>query len=174
MPEVVAIRELSAPVGTIRLAATRQGIVRLALPRSGGAGFRGWLDGHLGEATTVDWLPPLDKASAELEEYFAGRRVTFDVPLDLRGTPFQRATWEALLRIPYGEVMTYGDVAGTLGRPGASRAVGGAVGSNPVAILVPCHRVVAAGGRLGGYTGGLDVKRKLLAIERARLPGMRS
>ncbi len=111
----------------------------------------------------------LAPAGRQLAEYFAGQRSSFDLTLDLRGTPFQLRVWEALLRIPWGETRSYRDVALELGRPGAFRAVGGAVGSNPVSIVVPCHRVIGAGGHLLGYAWGLDRKRWLLAHEGAHL-----
>jgi O-6-methylguanine DNA methyltransferase len=103
----------------------------------------------------------------ELEEYFAGERRQFSFPLDLRGTDFQLACWRALLAIPYGETRTYGDIARAVGRPQGFRAVGMANNRNPVAIVVPCHRVIASDGTLCGYGGGLDVKRKLLELEGA-------
>jgi O-6-methylguanine DNA methyltransferase len=170
MPEPLALQEVTSPIGALRLAATSQGLVRIAFPRERGLGFRGWLERHLPEASPVDWVPVLDKVATELEEYFSGRRTVFTVPLDLRGTPFQRAVWEELLRVPYGEVRSYGEVARVLGRPSAARAVGAAVGSNPVPVLVPCHRIIQKSGELGGFGGGLQAKRELLALERARLP----
>src|SRR6202030_2498256 len=103
----------------------------------------------------------------ELEEYFAGKRREFSFPLDLRGTDFQRACWRALLAIPYGETRTYADIARAVGKPNAFRAVGMANNRNPIAIVVPCHRVIASDGTLCGYGGGLDVKRKLLELEGA-------
>ena len=103
----------------------------------------------------------------ELEEYFAGQRRQFSFPLDLRGTDFQLACWRALLAIPYGETRTYGDIARAVGRPQGFRAVGMANKFNPVAIVVPCHRVIASDGTLCGYGGGLEVKRKLLELEGA-------
>lgn len=101
----------------------------------------------------------------QLDEYFAGERRQFDVTLRLEGTPFQRSVWSALAEIPYGETTSYGELADRIGRPGASRAVGLANGRNPVAIIVPCHRVIGADGSLTGYGGGLDRKRHLLALE---------
>lgn len=101
----------------------------------------------------------------ELDEYFAGRRRTFDLSLAPEGTPFQRRVWEELLRIPAGETCTYGELARRVGKAGAARAVGAAVGRNPISIVVPCHRVVGADGTLTGFGGGLERKRKLLAIE---------
>jgi methylated-DNA-[protein]-cysteine S-methyltransferase len=103
----------------------------------------------------------------ELEEYFAGQRREFSFPLDLRGTEFQLACWRALREIPYGETRTYADIARAVGKPTGFRAVGMANNRNPVAIVVPCHRVIASDGTLCGYGGGLDVKRKLLELEGA-------
>jgi O-6-methylguanine DNA methyltransferase len=103
----------------------------------------------------------------ELEEYFAGQRREFSFPLDLRGTDFQLACWRALLAIPYGETRSYADIARAVGRPSGFRAVGMANNRNPVAIVVPCHRVIGSDGSLAGYGGGLDIKRKLLELEGA-------
>ncbi len=107
----------------------------------------------------------------QLVEYAAGGRRRFELPLDLVGTDFERSVWRELRRIGYGETTTYGEVARRLGSPGASRAVGGANGSNPVPIVVPCHRVLAAGGALGGFSAGLAWKRRLLALEGTLLLG---
>jgi methylated-DNA-[protein]-cysteine S-methyltransferase len=111
--------------------------------------------------------PVLREVARQLEEWSAGRRQTFDVPLRLAGTPFQVAVWEALLRIPHGGVTTYGALAQTAGRPGGARAVGGAVGANRLCILVPCHRVLGADGRVTGFSAGDGVatKVRLLALE---------
>jgi O-6-methylguanine DNA methyltransferase len=103
----------------------------------------------------------------ELEQYFGGKRRQFDFSLDLRGTDFQIACWRALVAIPYGETRSYGDIARAVGKPNAFRAVGMANNRNPIAIVVPCHRVIASDGGLCGYGGGLDVKRKLLELEGA-------
>lgn len=108
---------------------------------------------------------PVLLAVRQLDEYFRARRRRFDFPIYMDGTPFQRAVWAFLLSIPYGQTYTYGEVAAHIGKPGAARAVGAAVGSNPISIVVPCHRVVGAGGGLGGYGGGLDTKRFLLQLE---------
>ena len=107
--------------------------------------------------------------AAELAEYFAGERTAFDARLDLVGTAFQRRVWAALQAIPYGETISYGELARRIRSPGASRAVGRANGRNPVSIIVPCHRVIAADGGLGGYGWGTDCKAWLLALERGRL-----
>ena len=109
----------------------------------------------------------LSPYTRELQEYFAGPRRQFTFPLDLRGTDFQVACWRALLEIPYGETRTYADIARAVGRPQGFRAVGMANNRNPIAIVVPCHRVIASDGTLCGYGGGLDIKRKLLELEGA-------
>ena len=109
--------------------------------------------------------PVLRAAATQLDEYFAGTRRAFDLPLDLRGTLFQNRTWSALAEIPYGTTVSYGEQARRLGVPRAARAVGAANGSNPLPIVLPCHRVIGADGALTGYGGGLDVKRWLLAHE---------
>ncbi|OON81734.1 methylated-DNA--[protein]-cysteine S-methyltransferase [Streptomyces tsukubensis] len=109
---------------------------------------------------------PFTEVTAQLRAYFAGELTTFDLPLHLEGTPFQRKVWELLTRIPYGETRSYGDLARELGNAGASRAVGLANGRNPVSVIVPCHRVVGADGSLTGYGGGVERKRALLAFER--------
>lgn len=112
----------------------------------------------------------LERAALQLAEYFAGERTEFDLPLAPEGTPFQRAVWDALLRIPYGATSSYGAIARVIGRPDASRAVGAANGRNPIAILIPCHRVIGANGTLTGYGGGLSTKEFLLELERAKGP----
>jgi O-6-methylguanine DNA methyltransferase len=104
---------------------------------------------------------------AQLEEYFSGARREFTFPLDLRGTDFQLACWRALAAIPYGETRTYADIARAIGKPHAFRAVGMANNRNPIAIVIPCHRVIASDGTLCGYGGGLDIKRRLLELEGA-------
>lgn len=109
--------------------------------------------------------PILVRTEAELREYFAGKRSDFSIPLDLRGTFFQKQVWEALLGIPFGETRTYGQLAVQLGNPKATRAIGAANGRNPISIIVPCHRVIGASGKLTGFAGGLDAKAHLLCLE---------
>ena len=111
--------------------------------------------------------PPaaVSKAVEQLEEYFAGERTEFDLPLDLDGTTFQKEVWSTLADIPYGKTISYAELASMVGRPTAYRAVGQANGANPIPIILPCHRVLARGGRIGGYGGGLAMKRQLLALE---------
>jgi methylated-DNA-[protein]-cysteine S-methyltransferase len=111
------------------------------------------------------------QAEQELREYFAGRRRTFTVKLDLEGTEFQRKAWQAMRKIPFGETISYGDQARKVGKPTAYRAVGSANGKNPIPIIVPCHRVLASDGSLGGYSLGLSMKRRLLALEGVSVAG---
>lgn len=137
---------------------------------------------HLLYAHQVDRVhrrfdPPTDDGAfagvvARLHEYFAGDRTTFDVALAPSGTPFQLQVWQALLAIPYGATISYGELAARVGRPGAARAVGAANGQNPISIIVPCHRVIGASGKLTGYGGGLETKSFLLDLEhdQPRLP----
>jgi len=152
-----------APFGKVFLARTERGVCRVS--------FRRTEEDLVDDLEKRELLPArahdeLDPVFRQLEEYFEGKRRRFQLPVDLRGvTPFQRKVLEAASGIPFGEVARYTDVAGRIGHPKAQRAVGNALGKNPVAIVIPCHRVVASGGRLGGYTGGLDIKQTLMAIE---------
>jgi methylated-DNA-[protein]-cysteine S-methyltransferase len=117
-----------------------------------------------------DEHPMLRRTEQQLNEYFEGRRTTFDLALDLVGTPFQKSVWSALLRIPFGETRTYGEIAAQLGNPKAVRAVGAANGRNPLSIITPCHRVIGAHGELTGFAGGLGAKEYLLRLERSLPP----
>jgi len=120
---------------------------------------------HWPEAEPDPGAPPLPEMRRQLDEYLAGRRRDFDLPLETGGTEFQRQCWAALLRIPYGETRTYGDMAREIGRPAAVRAVGQANHDNPIGVIIPCHRVIGANGSLTGYGGGLAMKRALLELE---------
>jgi O-6-methylguanine DNA methyltransferase len=162
-----AVATLEAPIGALQLAATRRGLLRVGLPRQAGGGFASAVRRGLGDGSQVEWLPLLDKARSELDEYFCGQRREFTLDLDLRGSDFQVRVWRALLDIPYGQTRSYAELSRAIGRDGAFRAVGSANGANPIAIIVPCHRVIAADGTLGGYAGGLDLKRRLLALEKS-------
>lgn len=165
--EVVHCASFDSPIGTLRIASTAAGVAYVDLPRAGGRGFAGWLSRAVPGARREEAFAPNRDAVRQLLEYLGGKRTAFDVPLDLRGTPFQRAVWDALLAIPYGETRSYAEVARVVRKPDAVRAVGTANGSNPVPIIVPCHRVIQSGGKLGGYGGGLDLKRRLLAMEQS-------
>ena len=123
---------------------------------------------HAPQGALIAETSLIRRAFAQLEEYFCGERTVFDLPLDARGTPFQRRCWQALLEIPYGQTRTYAQQAQAVGSPRAYRAVGLANHRNPLPVLIPCHRVVGADGSLTGYAGGLEIKRKLLEIEQSR------
>ena len=180
-----ARRALAAPatghVGTWARIETRLGgflvatldgaIVQTGLPSGDPASFGAQLaERHPGVQFREDPTDPLiQKASAQLREYAAGARRSFDLPVRLEGTEFQRRVWNALCEIPFGQVRSYQDIARAIGRPGASRAVGQANHMNPVAPIIPCHRVVTSGGTLGGYGGGMPLKRALLEHEGVEL-----
>ena len=157
-----------SPVGPLTIAMSSAGLALLAfgpeLPTKLSGQSVQWRESA---AATAD-------VHAQLSEYFAGQRRHFTVPLDLRGTEFQKQCWEQLLRIPYGHTKSYADIARAIGRPNAYRAVGQSNHHNPVAIIVPCHRVLAAGTALGGYGGGLPTKAFLLRLEGARFHDDRS
>jgi methylated-DNA-[protein]-cysteine S-methyltransferase len=166
----VSYASAESPFGTLLLAATRRGLVRLAFPEES-------LDGML-EALAqrvspriVEARAPLDEVRRELEDYFEGRRRGFEVALDWTlVAPFARRVLRATSRIPYGGVLSYAEVAADAGSPRGFRAAGNALGANPIPIVVPCHRVLRSGGALGGYGGGLERKRFLLELEGAPVP----
>lgn len=158
--EFVCVRYAGA-LGTMLLAASDRGLAGV------------WFEGQRHGPEAVPWReapehPVLQAAMRQLAEYFEGSRTQFDLPLDLRlGTPFQQSVWQALLAIPSGRTTSYAALGRQLGRPQAARAVGAAVGRNPVSIVVPCHRVVGTAGALTGYAGGLERKTALLQLEGA-------
>jgi O-6-methylguanine DNA methyltransferase len=166
----------SSPVGPLFLAASEVGLVALEfdarLPvqqtiRPNPRDLRSESPKHGSRTRFEESASALREYTGQLDEYFAGKRREFTFALDLRGTDFQLDCWRALLAIPYGETRSYGDIARAVRRPQGSRAVGMANNRNPVAIVVPCHRVIASDGSLCGYGGGLDIKRKLLELEGA-------
>lgn len=158
-----------SPVGPMLLCSSGKGLLFIefngASPEAMPA-FRTWAEKRVGAdcryAEGGGWA---EEAAGQLEEYFGGKRTSFDIPLDLRGTPFQLQVWQALARIPYGEVRSYKQIAEAIGSPKAVRAVGGANNRNPVSIIIPCHRVIGAGGDMVGYGGGLPIKQFLLSHE---------
>ena len=168
MSAPVAIHTSAAELsfGKVNLACTANGLCLTVLGAERAQGqLQAWMERHEPDAQVVETTAGLEEVIAQLEAYDAGSLHEFDLALDLRGTSFQLRVWEELQRIPHGEVRTYGELATSLGQPGASRAVGGANGRNPLPLIVPCHRVVASDG-LGGVTGGLEWKECLLAPER--------
>jgi len=150
---------VDSPVGVLKLVANEKALVAILWEIDDPGRVR------FGDVVEEPLHPVLVQTENELKEYFAEKRHTFSVPLDMRGTPFQKEVWEVLLGIPFGETCTYGDIAKRLGNPAASRAVGGANRRNPISIIVPCHRVVGAAGNLTGFAGGLEAKMYLLSLE---------
>jgi len=159
--EQPSIARWPSPLGTIIVAATSRGLAGL------------WFEGQKHQPDMNGWPedprhPVLLQAMAQLDEYFAGKRERFELPLDLqRGTPFQQSVWRALLAIPAGGTSSYARICHAIGKPAAARAVGAAVGRNPLSIVVPCHRVLGTDGSLTGYAGGLQRKSALLQLEGA-------
>ena len=155
-----ACKWMKSPVGQLKLVASEAGLSAILWEKDG----RSWKHLRSQQADPLDH-PILLETENQLEEYFAGSRRNFTMNLDLQGTPFQRSVWQALLEIPYGEVRSYGDIARGIGKPTAFRAVGAAVGMNPISIVAPCHRVLGSTGALTGFAGGLQAKLGLLAVE---------
>jgi len=156
---MIHYRTIDSPIGLLTLAGRDSVLTNLRMVDQTYEPSRaGWSPDHGAFADAVD----------QLDAYFAGELTDFDVELDMRGTEFQRRVWQALLTIPYGETRSYGEIAEQIGAPGAARAVGLANGHNPIAIIVPCHRVIGASGKLTGYGGGLDRKQTLLELEKSR------
>ena len=158
-----------SPRGTCVVMATAAGVCWAGTPGTPAEEGFAWLSRKLPYQEVIEGaeVAPLQQAMDELRRYFAGEPLQFACPLDLHGTPFQVAAWQEMFRIPYGETRSYGELAGRLGRHGAARAVGAASAANPVAIIVPCHRVVGSNGSLTGYGGGLSTKEWLLALEKS-------
>jgi len=166
--ELVHTARVDTPIGSLRLASTGAGLAFVELPHANGRGLAGWLQRRAPGARVEQGFAPNRAAAKQIVEFLEGKREDFDLVLDPRGTDFQCAVWRALCQIPYGDTISYAELARRVGRPRAVRAVGAANGANPLALVVPCHRVVNAGGRLGGYGGGPELKARLLALERAR------
>jgi methylated-DNA-[protein]-cysteine S-methyltransferase len=152
---------LSSPIGPLLLAADSTGLREITFPKNGAPASQ-----------QTDWIEDSSvfaEAIRQLRAYFAGELESFDLKLAPEGTSFQQRVWSELGKIPYGETISYGQLARRIGNPNASRAVGLANGSNPIPIIIPCHRVIGSNGKLTGYGGGLPVKEKLLALERRQL-----
>jgi methylated-DNA-[protein]-cysteine S-methyltransferase len=150
---------IPSPVGRLRLLASDEGLAAILWDNDRP------LPVHLAELVENPAHPTLICAEKELNEYFSHKRTAFSVTLDMQGTYFQKQVWNALLGIPFGETRSYGQIANQLGNPKATRAVGAANGQNPIPIIVPCHRVIGANGKLTGFGGGLEIKDQLLSLE---------
>lgn len=155
-PAPTHLRRLESPIGRIEVIGNGEAIVSLSIEK----------DGMLpGDALPEQGDAVLDRAAGQLAEYFAGHRRDFDLPLSLAGTAFQLAVWEQLVALDFGEVISYGELGMATGRATAGRAVGGAVGANPIPIIVPCHRVLGSDGRITGYSGGAGILTKSWLLE---------
>jgi methylated-DNA-[protein]-cysteine S-methyltransferase len=168
--EVVHTAEFETPFGAMACASTERGVCFIELPRASGRGIAGWVRRFAPEARITTGYAPNRAAIMQIQEYLAGKREEFRLELDLRATGFQIRVYAALLEIPYGETRSYGEIARAIGEPDAPRAVGTANGANPLPLVVPCHRVIAAGGKLGGFGGGVALKKRLLALEHGMHP----
>jgi methylated-DNA-[protein]-cysteine S-methyltransferase len=156
----LAYKTIASPVGKLKLVASEKALVAILWEQDSPRRVR------LTEMAANDHHPVLLETERQLGEYFEGKRETFSIALDLRGTRFQKDVWQTLLAIPFGETRSYGQLAQQLGNPRATRAVGAANGRNPVSIIVPCHRVIGSSGKLTGFAGGLDAKSYLLDSEK--------
>jgi methylated-DNA-[protein]-cysteine S-methyltransferase len=150
---------IDSPISKLKLVASDKGLVAILWEKENPRRVR------LSDLAEDPYHPMLIETQQQLAEYFAGKRKSFGIPLDMRGTRFQNDVWQALLAIPFGETRTYGELARQLGNPNATRAVGAANGRNPISIIVPCHRVIGASGKLTGFAGGLKAKAHLLGLE---------
>lgn len=161
LQEGLSYAQMESPVGPLLLVADDAGLREIL-----------FVNGRHHAKPDPDWSEdeaPVKETMRQLRAYFAGKLEQFDLPLAPQGTPFQLDVWRRLCEIPYGETISYGELARRIGNPNASRAVGLANGSNPIPIVIPCHRVIGSNGKLTGYGGGLPIKEKLLALERKQL-----
>lgn len=163
-------RRIQTSVGELFVAATSEGICRISFPVELSGKWFPWFDRFFSTVPKAGDHLFIQSLYDQLEQYLAKERTRFELPLDLRGTDFQKRVWDRLMEIPYGATVAYGELAREIGIPGGSRAIGGATGSNPVPIVVPCHRVVGTSGNLVGFGGGIELKERLLELEGARIP----
>lgn len=147
---------------TIFLVATEKGICYVGTSKEA---VEAWCKKHYKTFELVENHEKMVKYRKQYEEYFAGKRTIFDIQIDLQGTPFQKEVWEALLQIPFGKTTCYSEIANRINRPKAIRAVGGAIGANPILIVIPCHRIIGKNGKLTGFSAGIPLKKELLQIE---------
>lgn len=165
--ETLSASRFETPIGPLRVVCSDKGLAYVELPHQNGRGLAGWMKVHAPAAKLVDRRASNDAVVDQILEYVEGRRRAFEIDLDLRASPFQRAVYARVAAIPYGETLAYCDIAEAMGQPKAVRAVGAANGANPIPLVIPCHRVIARGGALQGYAGGLELKARLLVMEGA-------
>lgn len=159
-PIALHVYTLESPIGLLKVAETKKGIYRIDFQKDSLI-TKEQQQGH----NTIEYSQPNPIVEKQFQQYFSGERKQFTLPLDLCGTPFRLCVWQALITIPYGETRSYKDIGKLIGCDKGARAIGQANGSNPIPILVPCHRVISADGSLGGFSSGLPIKRYLLALE---------
>jgi len=163
--EVLCTTRFETPFGPLRIVSSEKGLAYLELPHQNGRGFEGWKKTHARNAKVIERRAAHDDMIDQILEYTAGDRREFTMDLDLRATDFQLEVYKYVAKIGYGETLCYSDIANAIERPKAVRAVGAANGANPIPLVIPCHRVIARGGALQGYAGGLELKARLLAME---------
>lgn len=159
--ETIFYTEMESPVGKLRLVGNEKGLRQLS-----------FVNGRHTRGVAREWVrdeKPFEEAMRQLRAYFRGELKEFDLALEMQGTEFQKSVWDELRKIPYGETRSYGQVAEFIGNPKAMRAVGAANGQNPIAIIVPCHRVIGSSGSLTGFGGGMDCKKRLLELEKGQI-----
>lgn len=166
---MISFDEMESPLGTLTILATDVGVCSIffGTMETNGPAIKAWLKKNGIKGKLVHNEAKLKKVTDELQEYFAGKRFSFNVPLDLFGTAFQKKVWQELLKIEYGTTVSYKEIAKRIGAPKAVRAIGGANNQNPIPIIIPCHRVIGSNGAMVGYGGGLDKKQCLLQLEGA-------
>jgi O-6-methylguanine DNA methyltransferase len=155
-------------IGIIYIASSEKGVCKISLTLNSSSEFKSWIKKHFNEYEIVESKKENKDAIEQIKLYLARKLKKFDLPIDLIGTDFQKKVWRETMKIPYGETITYSMLAKKIHRPNSQRAVGNALGANPLPIIVPCHRVIASDGSLGGYSGGIKIKEFLLGLEGAK------
>jgi len=165
--------EMESPIGYLTIASTAKGICWIDFGKSKDSlpALQRWSKRWISSDQFIVGDKELQEAKEQLQQYFEKKRKMFDIPIDLYGTSFQKLVWQSLITIPYGQVLSYKDIAIQINAPKAVRAIGGANHQNPVPIIIPCHRVIGTNGNLVGYSGGIDIKRSLLTLEGFQIQG---
>lgn len=164
--ETIYYTGIESPIGNLLIASSVHGLVRIVLPNKGIPDRISRLREDFPDAELVEDKAKNETAVQQLQEYFEGSRTTFSLPMDLRGTKFQKTVWQAVARVTYGQTRSYGEIAKEIDNPNASRAVGSANKTNPIPIVIPCHRIIGSDGSMTGYGGGIPLKEKLLRLEK--------
>ena len=161
--------EMDSPIGPVLLVSSEKGLVRVALPSESETDRITRIKAEFPDACFIEDVGKNQEAVRQIGEYFSGIRTSFTLPLDLRGTNFQKKVWNAMLKVPFGRTRSYGQIARDIGNPKACRAVGGSCGKNNIAIVIPCHRIIGSDGSMTGFGGGVPLKKKLLDLEGIRI-----